>query len=88
MYLEQVIVEGLNIVKKHRKPNNSNETGGIIETEAPINASNVMFLVDGKTSRKVVRVEKKKTTKSKENETSVKEDKPKKVAKAKTKEAK
>ena len=40
----KVIIEGINLVKKHRKPNNSNETGGIIETEAKINASNVMFL--------------------------------------------
>ena len=46
----KVIVEGINMVKKHVKPNNSNQTGGIIETEAKINASNVMIL-DKKTNK-------------------------------------
>ncbi len=50
----KVIIEGLNIVKKHVKPNTSNETGGIIETEAKIDASNVM-IIDSKTN-KVTRV--------------------------------
>ena len=62
----KVIVEGINMVKKHMKPNNSNETGGIIEKEAKINASNVM-LIDSKTNkvtRKVVKtVKADKTTK-------------------------
>lgn len=40
----KVIVEGINMVKKHVKPNNANETGGIIETEVKIDASNVMIL--------------------------------------------
>ena len=42
----KVIVEGINIIKKHQK-GNGQESGGIIEREAPINASNVM-LVDPK----------------------------------------
>ena len=46
----KVIVEGLNMVKKHMKPNNSNQTGGIIEREAKIDASNVMVL-DKKTNK-------------------------------------
>lgn len=37
----RVIVEGVHIVKKHIKPNRMNETGGILEVEAPIHASNV-----------------------------------------------
>ena len=37
----KVIVEGVNIVKKHKK-GNGQESGGIIEMEAPIHASNVM----------------------------------------------
>ena len=45
---EKVIVEGVNIVKKHLKPKNNNGNGEIIETEAPIHASNVM-LIDPKT---------------------------------------
>ena len=40
----KVIIEGINLVKKHKKPNNANETGGIIETEAKIDASNVMVV--------------------------------------------
>lgn len=46
----KVIVEGINMVKKHLKPNNSNQTGGIIEREARIDASNVMIL-DKKTNK-------------------------------------
>ncbi|MCC5854685.1 MAG: 50S ribosomal protein L24 [Idiomarina sp.] len=38
----RVVVEGVNIIKKHQKPNPSlNEPGGIIEKEAPIHVSNV-----------------------------------------------
>ena len=46
----RVIVEGVNIVKKHLKPKNNNGNGEIIETEAPIHVSNVM-LVDTKTKK-------------------------------------
>lgn len=46
----KVVVEGVNMVKKHLKPNNSNQTGGIIEREAKIDASNVMIL-DKKTNK-------------------------------------
>ncbi len=38
---DRVIVEGINIVKKHVKPNGMNQTGGIIEMSAPIHVSNV-----------------------------------------------
>ena len=40
----RVIVEGVNIVKKHAKPSQANPQGGIIEMEAPIHVSNVMPL--------------------------------------------
>ena len=40
----RVIVEGNNMVKKHQKPSNANPNGGVIETEAAINASNVMLI--------------------------------------------
>mgnify|MGYP001484217625 FL=1 len=40
----RVIVEGVNIIKKHAKPSQANPQGGIIEMEAPIHASNVMPL--------------------------------------------
>lgn len=41
---ERVIIEGLNIVKKHMKPNKKYTQGGIIEKEAPIHISNVMLM--------------------------------------------
>ena len=40
----RVVVEGINKIKKHQKPNNANPNGGVIDTEAPINASNVMLI--------------------------------------------
>lgn len=41
---KRLLVENVNIIKKHVKPNpNSGETGGIIEREAPIHQSNVMI---------------------------------------------
>ena len=45
----RVIVEGVNMRKRHTKPNQANPQGGIIEMEAPIEASNVMLL-DPKTN--------------------------------------
>ena len=40
----RVAVEGINMIKKHQKPNNANPNGGVIDTEAPISASNVMLI--------------------------------------------
>ena len=45
---DRVIVEGMNMMKKHQKPSSMNPQGGILETEAPIHVSNVM-LIDSKT---------------------------------------
>lgn len=45
----KVIVEGVNIVHKHQKAS-ANSTGGILDIEAPIDASNVM-LIDPKTKK-------------------------------------
>ena len=47
---DKVIVEGVNIVKKHLKPKNNNGTGEIVSVEAPIHASNVM-IIDPKTKK-------------------------------------
>jgi large subunit ribosomal protein L24 len=44
---DRAIVEGVNMVKKHTKPNAANPQGGIIEQEAPVHISNLM-LVDPK----------------------------------------
>ncbi len=41
---DRVIVEGVNIIKKHAKPTQTNPDGGILEYEAPIHVSNVMIV--------------------------------------------
>ncbi|MDF2691767.1 MAG: hypothetical protein K0S65_150 [Labilithrix sp.] len=46
----RVIVEGVNLVKRHMKPNPRMQQGGILEREQPLAASNVM-LVDPKTGK-------------------------------------
>lgn len=40
----RVLVENINIVKRHARPSAQNKQGGIIETEAPIHLSNVALL--------------------------------------------
>jgi large subunit ribosomal protein L24 len=40
----KVIVEKLNVIKRHTKPNQKVKQGGIIEREAPLALANVMFL--------------------------------------------
>lgn len=40
----KVIVEGVNVIKKHAKPTQAHPDGGIMEYEAPFNASNVMIV--------------------------------------------
>ena len=47
----KVTVEGVNVVKKHEKPSVANQNGGIVEKEAPIDASNVMYVHKGKATR-------------------------------------
>jgi len=39
----KVVVEKLNIIKRHTKPNQKAKQGGILEREAPLQISNVMF---------------------------------------------
>ena len=53
----RVIVEGANMVTKSMKPNKTNQAGGIVSVEAPLDLSNVMILVDGKPSRVGFKVE-------------------------------
>ncbi len=43
---QRVLVENINIVKRHSRPNMQNRQGGIIESEAPIHWSNVMLMCD------------------------------------------
>ena len=53
----RVVVEGVNMGTKHMKPSPANQNGGRIEMEAPIDASNVMLVVNGKATRVGFKVE-------------------------------
>ena len=55
---DRVIVDGINVVKKHVKPNGMNQTGGIIEMNAPIHVSNVKK-IETTTSKSKTKKEKK-----------------------------
>ena len=47
----KVLVEGVNMITKHTKPSAANANGGIVQKEAPIDASNVMYVHKGKATR-------------------------------------
>ncbi len=47
----KVVVEGINMVTKHTKPNAQNPSGGIISQEAAMDISNVMYVSKGKVTR-------------------------------------
>ena len=47
----KVVVEGVNTVTKHAKASQANPQGGIIHKDAPIDASNVMYVHKGKATR-------------------------------------
>ncbi|MCD7708375.1 MAG: 50S ribosomal protein L24 [Clostridiales bacterium] len=53
----RLVVEGINMVTKHQKPSMANQQGGIVQQEAPIHASNVMYLHKGKPTRIGYRME-------------------------------
>lgn len=53
----KVIVEGVNMIKKHTKPSAANQNGGIVTKEAAIDASNVMYVHKGKATRVGFKVE-------------------------------
>ena len=40
----RVVVESLNVIKRHTRPNQLNPEGGIVEKEAPLSISNVMLV--------------------------------------------
>ena len=48
--LDKVVVEGVNVRKKHRKPTQANPEGSIVDIYAPIHVSNVA-LIDPKTKK-------------------------------------
>ena len=47
----QLLVDGINVVKKHQKPSGKNQRGGVIDRDMPLDASNVMFVHKGKPTR-------------------------------------
>ena len=53
----KVVVEGVNMVTKHAKPSAANQNGGIIQKEAALDMSNVMYVYKGKPTRIGVKVE-------------------------------
>ena len=57
---DRIVVQGVNIVKKHRRARTAEEQGGILEVEAPIAASNVMLIdpKSGAATRTKVRTDK------------------------------
>ena len=55
---QKVVVEGLNLVKKHVKPNSKNTQGGIEEKEAPIHISNISLVNEKSSERRVKKVNK------------------------------
>jgi len=52
----KVIVNGVNTAKKHQKPRSATQQGGIIDRDMPVDASNVMLVHKGKTTRVGYRV--------------------------------
>ena len=52
-----LLVEGVNMITKHTKPSMANQQGGIVHQEAPIHASNVMLIHEGKATRVGFRME-------------------------------
>ena len=63
----KVIVEGVNVHKRHTKPNQMNQAGGIFESEAPINVSNVKKVEIKKETKKEVKEAKVEKTTTKKN---------------------
>ena len=47
----RLIVEGINMLKKHMRPNQENQQGAIIEKEGSIHISNVKLVINGKPSK-------------------------------------
>ena len=66
---QRVVVEGINIVKKHSKPRTNNESGGIFEIEAPIHVSNVKVITEAEA--KEIKKEAKKASKKEKVEEKV-----------------
>ena len=53
----RALVEGVNVVKRHTRPNQQNQQGGIIEKEAPLHVSKLMLIDPQTDERTRVRIE-------------------------------
>ena len=76
---QRVVVEGVNIVKKHSKPRTTNDSGGIFEIEAPIHVSNVKVITEAEA--KEIKKEAKKAEKKEKVEEKVEKKATKKASK-------
>ena len=76
---QRVVVEGVNIVKKHSKPRTTNESGGIFEIEATIHVSNVKVITEAEA--KEIKKEAKKAEKKEKVEEKVEKKATKKASK-------
>ena len=54
---ERVLVEGINNVKRHTRPNPNNQQGGIVEKEAPLHVSNLMIIDSQTDERTRIRIQ-------------------------------
>ena len=52
---DKIVVEGVNVCRKHQKPSNANPDGGIIDKECPIHVSNVKLSEDKKAGKKATK---------------------------------
>ena len=81
---QRVVVEGINIVKKHSKPRTTNESGGIFEIEAPIHVSNVKVITEAEAKeikKEAKKSEKKEKVEAKNNAKETKKETTKKASK-------
>ena len=72
---DRVVIAGVNMIKKHQKPSNTNETGGIIEREAPIHVSNVKVLDSAEKKAKKAAPKKESAAKTTTKKTTTKKEK-------------
>ncbi|MDD4142607.1 MAG: 50S ribosomal protein L24 [Bacteroidales bacterium] len=52
---EKAVVEGVNMISKHERPNAKNPQGGIVKKEAPITISNLMYVGSNNTPTRIGR---------------------------------
>jgi len=48
---DRVIIEGVNFIKRHTRPSQNNQQGGIVEKEAPVHVSNIALLFNNKPTK-------------------------------------